>query len=283
MYKSGRTLLIFLVLIVIILISGVAISLFMLQQETQTRQASEQAVAELTTRSTKLDVAIKEARKQIDTLEAKNKDAEERINSLLEEIDLEKGLNEKIKADNKKVREDFEAEVRSKQELREQLAKQIDEVSAKLKEAQDKAVDHQSVVDSLQQKIVDLQKSNGEFEKKLKELTESAAVKQVRNEIIPLTDKSAQDKVNLDRIVITPESAKEGHVLNIDLETEFLIFDMGSRNGIKQGDVMSVYRGKAYLGDVRVSRVQEEMSAADFIPPFSSRKVRKNDQVVPKR
>lgn len=283
MQKGGRTILIFLILIVIILISGVAISLFMLQKETQTRKASEQTVEELTVRTTKLDVVFKEARKQIETLEAKNKDAEERINSLLEEVDLEKGLNEKIKVDNKKVRESLEAEVRAKQELREQLAKQIEDVSAKLKEAQDKASDHESVVTSLQRKIVDLQKSNGEFEKKLKELSEAATVKQEHNEIIPPTEKSMQDKVNLDRIVITPDSAREGHVLNVDLETEFLIFDLGSKAGIKQGDVMSIYRGKSYLGDVRVTRVQEEMAAADFIPPFSSRKVRKNDQVVPKR
>jgi peptidoglycan hydrolase CwlO-like protein len=283
MKKGGRTILIFLILIVVILISGVSISLFMLQKETQTRQQSELEVQDLTTRSTKLDAALKEARKQIETMEAKNKDAEDRINSLLEEIDLEKGLNEKIKVDNKKIREDLEAEARSKQELREQLAKQIEEISVKLKEAQDKAVDHESVVSGLQQKIIDLQKSNAEFEKKVKELTESTAARQVRSEIIPATSKATEDKVNLDRIVITPETAKEGHVLNIDLETEFLIFDLGGKNGIKQGDVMSVYRGKTYLGDVRVSRVQEEMAAADFIPPFSSRKVRKNDQVVPKR
>ncbi|MFH0753463.1 MAG: hypothetical protein V2A70_02715 [Candidatus Omnitrophota bacterium] len=283
MKKSGRTILIFLILIVIILVSGVAISLFMFQKETQVRQAAEQTVEELTLRNTKLDVVFKEARKQIETLEAKSKDAEERINGLLEEIDLEKGLNEKIKADNKKVREGLEAEVRAKQELREQLAKQIEDISAKLKEAKDRAADNAGIVTSLQQKITDLQKSNSEFEKKLKELTESAVVKEVRNEIVPPTDKSMQDKVNLDRIVITPESAKEGHVLNVDSETEFLIFDLGSKHGIGQGDIMSIYRGKTYLGDVRVTRVQDEMAAADFIPPFSSRKVRKNDQVVPKR
>ena len=91
------------------------------------------------------------------------------------------------------------------------------------------------------------------------------------------------EKVDLDRIVVTPDSAKAGKVLNVDPETEFLIFDLGAKNGIKQGDIMSVNRGSAYLGDVRVTRVQEEMSAADFVPPFSSKKVRKNDQVVPKK
>ncbi|MBF0331316.1 MAG: hypothetical protein HQL17_05205 [Candidatus Omnitrophica bacterium] len=283
MQKGGRTILIFLILIIVILISGISISLFMLQKETLTRQQSELTVQDLTTRSTKLDAALKEARKQIETMEAKNKDAEDRINSLLEEIDLEKGLNEKIKTDNKKVREDLEAEMRSKQELREQLAKQIADVSAQLKDANSKVIDHESVVSGLQQKIVDLQKSNTEFEKKLKDLMASPTVNQIRQEIIPPPEKAMEDKVNLDRIVITPEGAKEGRVLNIDLETEFLIFDLGGKHGIKQGDIMSIYRGKTYLGDVRVTRVQEEMAAADFIPPFSSRKVRKNDQVVPKR
>jgi hypothetical protein len=71
--------------------------------------------------------------------------------------------------------------------------------------------------------------------------------------------------------------------LSVDKETEFLIFDLGAKSGVKQGDVMSVMRGDNYLGDIKVSRVQDEMSAADLIPPFSSRMVRKNDSVVPKQ
>lgn len=283
MQKGGRTLLVFLILVIVILISGVSISLFMLQKETQTRQATEQTVQDLTIRNTKIETALKEARKQIDVLAGKKKDAEDRINSLLEEIDLEKGLNEKIKADNKKVRDDLEAEARSKIELRQKLIKEIGLIQAKLKESEKKAKGHEDDLKGLQEKITDLQQKNVDLEQKLKEANESAAAKQVRSEIVPVPTASMQDKVNLDRIVITPETAKEGHVLNVDTETQFLIFDLGAKNGIKQGDIMSVYRGKSYLGDVRVTRVQDEMSAADFIPPFSSRKVRKNDQVVPKR
>jgi hypothetical protein len=283
MQKGGRTLLVFFILVIIILISGVSISLFMLQNETQTRRATEQTVQDLTTRNTKIETALKEARKQIDILEGKKKDADDRINSLLEEIDLEKGLNEKIKADNKKIRDDLEAEARSKLELRQKLIREIGSVQAKLKEAEKKSQGHEDVVAGFQEKIMDLEKKNTDLEAQLKELGESADMRRVRSEIIPAPTGSMKDKVNLDRIVVTPETAKEGHVLNVDSETEFLIFDLGAKNGIKQGDIMSVYRGKAYLGDVRVSRAQDEMAAADFIPPFSSRKVRKNDQVVPKR
>jgi uncharacterized membrane protein len=283
MQKGGRTLLIFLILVIVILISGVSISLFMLQKETQTRQATEQTVDDLTTRNTKIEAALKEARKQVDVLEGKKKDAEDRINSLMEEIDLEKGLNEKIKADNKKLRDDLEVEARSKIELRQKLIKEMGVIQDKLKEAEEKAKGHGEAVAGLQEKITDLEKKNTDLEQKLKDMDQPDVFKQVRSEIIPAPAASMQDKVNLDRIVVTPETAKEAHVLNVDSETEFLIFDLGAKGGIKQGDIMSVYRGKSYLGDVRVTRVQDEMAAADFIPPFSSRKVRKNDQVVPKR
>ncbi len=283
MKKTGRTLTVFLSLIVVILVSGVAISLFLLQKETQVRRDFEQTVQDLTTRSAKIEAALKEARKEISLLEAKNTDAEDRINGLLEELDLEKGLNEKIKADNKKVRDDLEAEARSKIELRQKLTQELEALQQKLKEVEDKASGADGAMGDLMKKIEALQQKNDDLEARIRDLSSGVADRRLRNEIIPVGGNTVKEKVDLDRIVVTPDAAREGRVLNVDSETEFLIFDMGSKQGIKQGDVMSVYRGKSYLGDLRVSRVQDEMSAADFIPPFSSRKVRKNDQVVLKR
>ncbi len=289
MKKGGRTLFIFLVLIIVILVSGVFISLFLLQSETAVRKAAEQTIDDLTIRNTKVTSALKDSRKEIDVLQAKKKDIEDRVNGLLEEMDLEKALNEKIKTDNKKLRDDLETAARNRIEMRQKLIREMEAVHARLREAEHKAAGQEKAVTDFQQKIANLQKLNDELEQKIKTLPSvvpAAApvpARQPRNEIIPPSAPAMQEKVDLDRIVVTPDSAREGHVLNVDAETEFLIFDLGARHGIKESDIMSVYRGKAYLGDVRVSRVQEEMSAADFIPPFSSRKVRKNDQVVAKR
>lgn len=69
----------------------------------------------------------------------------------------------------------------------------------------------------------------------------------------------------------------------MDLDTEFVIINLGEKDGVAISDMLSVYRGKDFLGDIKVTRVQPEMSAADLIPPFSSKKVRKNDQVVTKQ
>jgi type II secretory pathway pseudopilin PulG len=276
MKKSGKTVVIFLILIVVILISGISISLFLLSKETQTRKATEASLEQLKARNQKIDEALKDAQQQIEVLKGKNKDADDKINSLMEELDLESGLREQIKGENKKLKETLEAEAKAKVDLRQKLTAELEDIQNKLKESDVKI----QAAAGLQQKIDELTKQNGELQGKIKEVEDAKTAQQMRGEIIP---PPGAEKVDLDRIVVTPDDAKQGKVLNIDTETEFLIFDLGTRHGIQVGDVMSVYRGKTYLGDVKVTRAQDEMSAADFVPPFSSRKVRKNDQVVPKR
>jgi hypothetical protein len=276
MKKSGKTLIIFLILIVVILVSGIAISLFLLSKETQTRKAAETTVEQLKTRNQKVDEALKEAEKQIEILKGKNKDADEKINSLMEELELESGLRDQIKEENKKLKDTLEAEAKSKVELRQKMTAELDAAQNKLTESEAKVAE----AVGLQTKIDELTKQNEALQKQITDLGQATSVPQAVGEIVPPPDTT--EKIDLDRIVVTPEDAKQGKVLNVDTETEFLIFDLGSRHGIRVGDIMSVYRGKAYLGDVKVTRAQEEMSAADFIPPFSSRKVRKNDQVVQK-
>ncbi|MEI6437868.1 MAG: hypothetical protein WCO69_03845 [Candidatus Omnitrophota bacterium] len=280
--KSGRTIFIFLGLIIVILISGVAISLFLLQKETQTRKETEVSLDEARTRGAKIEAALKEAEKQIDVLKGKNKDADDKINGLMEEIDLEAALRDEIKAENKKLKDLVESEAKTKVELRQKFSAELESAQTKMKDLEAKVASGAQEAESLKKAADDLQKKNADLEAKVKD-AEKAAAEQPRSEIIPAPGQPGSEKVDLDRIVIAPGSAKQGRVLNVDSETEFLIFDLGAKAGIKQGDVMSIYRGKGYLGDVKVSRVQDDMAAADFIPPFSSRKVRKNDQVVPKR
>ncbi len=283
--KGGRTVLVFLVLIIIILICGEAISLFLLQKETQARKAVQVLLDDAQVRNARVEGAIKAAEKEIEVLKGKNKDADDKINDLKEELDLEGALRDEIKAENKKIKELLEAEGKSKVEIRGKLTAELEAVRVKMTELETKAAGTVEEAAAFRKKAEELLKKNVSLEKRVKaaEAAVSAVKDRPRNEILPVPGQPGDEKVNLDKIVISPGSAKEGRVLNVDTETEFLIFDLGLKSGIKPGDVMSIYRGKAFLGDVKVSRVQDDMAAADFIPPFSSRKVRKNDQVVPKR
>ena len=81
-------------------------------------------------------------------------------------------------------------------------------------------------------------------------------------------------------MVAPAKAAPEGRVVMVDTETEFVIVNLGANHGIKEEQVLAVSRGKDQLGEIKVTRVQPEMSAADFIPPLTSRQVRKDDSVV---
>ena len=93
-------------------------------------------------------------------------------------------------------------------------------------------------------------------------------------------DAGGKDKVELDKIVVNPQNGTQGHVLSVDTDAEFVVFNLGLKQGVKPDDMLSVYRGDDYLGDIKATRVQDEMSAADIIPPLSPMEVRKNDTVV---
>ncbi|MBF0569856.1 MAG: hypothetical protein HQL18_03680 [Candidatus Omnitrophica bacterium] len=290
MKKNSHTAVIILALFVVILACAIAISLFYLSQESQGRKEAETSLADARDRNMKIEAALKEAQENIDVLKGKNKDADEKINNLMQELDLEKNLKEQAKTENKKFKDALEEEAKSKVDMRQKMTAQLEAIQASLKQAEEKLRSQTDNTTGLQQKVDELQKKNDDLEKKVKDFeqaaaTATAAAASAKRD--PLERKVParvnQDRVSLDRIVVTPDSAPEGRVLNVDSETEFLIFDLGAKNNVKEGDVMSVYRGKTYLGDVKASRVQEEMSAADFIPPLTSHKVRKGDQVVPKR
>ncbi len=83
----------------------------------------------------------------------------------------------------------------------------------------------------------------------------------------------------LEEAVSALDETLEGRILSVDTETEFVIVSLGKMDGVKVGAVLSIFRGDDYVGDIRVTRLQPEMSAADLIPPFSIRSIKKNDQV----
>ena len=300
MNNSGKTITIFLGLIVVLLVSTASISIFLLNKETEKRKAVESALNDAQGTVSRLQGDLKVAQNKAFVLEEKNKEADTRINSLEEELDVEKGLKEAMKTENAKMKQDLDAATQERDTIQADLSKQTQEFEEKTRTIQQELLTRDARVKELETKISDVEKKMADdaaaaaaaAAQKAKEeeaaktaAAAAAAPVDAAQEANPENpaDPSAENKVELDKIVVNKADSVKGRVLSVDKETEFIIFDMGAKSGIKQGDVLSVLRGADYLGDIKVSRVQDEMSAADLIPPFSSRMVRKNDTVVPKQ
>lgn len=296
MNNSGKTITIFLGLIVVLLVSTASISIFLLNKETEKRKAVESALNDAQGSVSRLQGDLKVAQNKAFVLEEKNKEADTRINSLEEELDVEKGLKEAMKAENAKMKQDLDAMTQERDAMQADLSRQAQEFQTKTTSAQQELQARDARVKELETKISDVEKKIADdaaaaaAAQKAKEEEAAAAAaapadaaNESSAENPAAADQASDKKVELDKIVVNKAGSVKGRVLSVDKETEFIIFDMGAKSGIKQGDVLSVLRGADYLGDIKVSRVQDEMSAADLIPPFSSRMVRKNDTVVPKQ
>src|SRR3989338_5276705 len=136
MNRSGKTITIFLVVISILLLSLAVISLYFYQEETQIRKAKETELAKVKAAKEGLEGELMEAKKQIFVLQEKEKEADERINSLLDDLELQEGLREEMKLETIALKEAINNENKEKGNLQNQvvaLQSQIGELEAKLK------------------------------------------------------------------------------------------------------------------------------------------------------
>ena len=312
MNSSGKVLIIFLVITAILIISLTAISLFFFQKETERRKLSEATLEEYQIEKMKVEDDLKELKKQNFLLQEKNKESEARVIDLSDELELESGLREEMKIETvsleetidqlTKEKETFVKGIEEKEALHEKLTKDLSASEQKIKEleAQLKAEIERS------QKLGQLyEKKQQEEALKLEKIQELQAATTVGNTDTKkeVSRDGANLGVELEEIVIGRTTSQtrdglsgsifkeipsvfdlplNGRILSVDTETEFVIVSLGEKDGLVLGNVLSVYRNENYVGDIKITRLQSKMSAADLILPLSIRNVQKNDQVKTK-
>jgi len=303
--SSGKVLVIILVITAVILISLTAISLFFFQKETERRKLAEVTSEEYLSEKAVLEEELKDVKKQNFLLDEKNKEADERVNDLSDELELEQGLREEMKLETVSLQETIE----ELEEERDANAKSIEETEElKAKFEKDLTASEQKIKELEAQLAAELERSQklGELykqqEEEVKKLEESRLQQEKQGEKNFVLNEAAPKKmivreVELETIVIDPDSPPEliadetptifdsqikGRILSVDIETGFVIVNLGTQDGLSIGNILSIYRNENYVGDIKITRLQSEMSAADLILPLSVGKVRKNDQVKTK-
>ncbi len=118
----------------------------------------------------------------------------------------------------------------------------------------------------------------------VKETRKERAKKTVRSETKPAGTVSQPpvEKAPVSQMTV-PATGLKGKVLTINKDYNFAIINLGSKDGVKLGDIFSVYHNDAYIGDVKVEKIHDSMSAAGFSSLESGTKVGENDTVVLKK
>jgi len=280
--KAGKTITIFIVLTLILLVSSTSIGFFLYHQEERLRKSVQSDLDASRSNEQKLQTQIKDLQGQLNLSEDKEKEADQKINNLLDEQDLNEGLRAAMKKENAELKEQMENIEKSKQKIKNDL----DDSNSKISQYQDLLKASQDKSKELESRLNDLAETNKGLQAKINDLKASllpydqrTPEQQIAGEVVS-PGQSGKDKIELDKIVVNPQDGTKGHVLSVDTDAEFVIFNLGLKQGVKPDDVLSIYRGDEYLGDIKATRVQDEMSAADIIPPLSPMEIRKNDTVV---
>jgi len=76
------------------------------------------------------------------------------------------------------------------------------------------------------------------------------------------------------------EEILHGQIQAINKKFDFVIIDIGSENGVKEGMVFMVHRKKKLLGKVRVEEAYPRMSSCLNLPAWQQGKFREDDGVI---
>jgi DNA repair exonuclease SbcCD ATPase subunit len=150
--SSGKVLVIFLVIFVILSLSLAGLAMFFLSKEKERRISTETALQQSVANATKLEAKLQDAIKQGFLLQEKNKEADEKINGLLDELELQEGIREELKKENQALKEKFEKETKAKAELQEKLASNA-EAAQRLPELEAQLQTEQGARQELEQKL----------------------------------------------------------------------------------------------------------------------------------
>lgn len=250
MFKDIRPVTIILIIISILFIVSTMALFFVLNKERIEKAALQNELAQIMRERKRLSHEIEELKLIKGDLEIKLSGLETQTKMLAENYEREKSQNDVVRLTLSEKEEELKG-VKAKLESiageKRKLQGILDDEKmrySQLKGRVDKLVE---VKDMLEEKVRDIINKQG---------------------------------IELERIVVRPEGELAGKVLVINREYNFIVVDIGIKDDIKLSDILTIFRNGKYVGEARVEKIYDTMSAATVAKEIKSGAILVNDNVV---
>ena len=261
MIRRPNTPVIILAVLILISLSLAGGGFYLFQKERAKTLDLEQKLEELNAKQRAMEAKLKESERLISDMQVKLQEAKSQIDTLGNDLQQEKTA--RVEALSKI--EQFRADLEQQKGLRSDLEKKLSVAEEDLRKAQSQLKLLASQRTALESKIKDL-------ETKSKEIELGNIV--VNPETIQLPAEKKEETAQAPRL--------EGKILVINKDYNFMVINLGTKDGISSGDVFSIYHNNKYVGDAKVEKVHDAMSAAGFLSEGIKDKVNEGDEVVQK-
>ena len=248
MNNRAKAITIFLITLSVLFLCVVLIITFLLREETSRRIAVEKSLSEMTAAKIDLERQLGDTKKQLVLLQERMRESDLKIKSLISDLDLAKSQQEISNQENTDLKEALTKEQKDRADLLQKINQAGSESSA------------------LKAKIDNLEKEKAEAEKKAQEAAQAA-----------------KEEVPLGTIVVSPgsppASAIPARILTINKEYQFAVTNLGSQDSAVVDQILTVTRDTRVIGELKIQRVQGNLSVADPIPPLRIETLREGDRV----
>ncbi|MBN2831008.1 MAG: hypothetical protein JXL82_01830 [Candidatus Omnitrophica bacterium] len=248
------------IILTIILLGSTASGFYLYYNEHLKNIELNNRIEEVITKQKASEAKLLESQKVVSSLELRLKDSTSKIDDLNNQLNLEKASKAAATSDLENIR----AQLQEQNSLRANL-------ESKLRKAEEQ-------LSSMEEKLKDLESKKAELVTKEKLEAEGQAEGVELGKILVGPDKV---KVNVPDDADLAKPA-EGKVLVVNKEYNFAVISFGSKDGVKLGDLFSIYSDKKYVGDVKVEKLHDSMSAAGFISEDIKNRVKEGDRVEKK-
>lgn len=320
--KNGTAIVLLIGLIISALVISGGL-LVLLQKERSMNVSLQQQLEEVKSKQKDTEVKLGKSQEMIVAFEVKLKEAQNKIDTISSDLENEKNskqdaLNqvEAFKAElsqQKEIRGNMEMKLAKAEEDIKVSQGQLVELSAKKLELEEKIKNLEIKSSDLEAKVKGIElgtivvapqavkkeikseketakelkainaqeKENKAAEDKLKKAAEKAEKAKAKKEAKIVTKKIEQPPAATPNISTAVQ--QEGSIAVVNKEYNFAVINLGNNEGVKLGTVYSVFHNNNYIGDVKVEKVHESMSAAGFVTEELKDKITEGDKVVEKK
>jgi len=228
---------------------------------------------------------LDESQKEVAALGLKLNESQAQIETLTGNLDQEKNTKEVALTQMRQLKSDLEKQKGLSGDLENKLKQAENDLS------------------QIRVKLNDLESKKAELETKVKDLEEQAKQAQTRDVelgkivispdaatsaealLTPESDLSSELPSTSPSVSVKEErqespSGLTGKVLVLNKEYNFAVINLGSADGVNIGDLFSVYHNNNYVGDVKIEKVHDSMSAAGFVSTAIKDNISEGDKVA---
>jgi len=265
------------IILILVSLSFAGTGFFLLQKEKTKNTSLQEELDSLKIKQNAAETKLEEYKKTISQLDFKLKEAQTNIDTLSSTLEQET-----------KAKQEALNQVQQLKTVLEQQKGLRADLETKLGQGQKDA-------EKAQARLKEIESKKAQLEAKIKDL--EAQVQQTQGQ-----QQARAQGVELGTIVVGPEGSSvsgqaasslqpqekaitsylEGKILVVNKDYNFVVINLGSKDGVNAGDVFALYHNNKYIGDIKVEKIHESMSAADFTSASIKSVVSEGDRVVQK-